>query len=93
MKLYATVSSERGKTAKLGDDKWLEIELTCGNSRVGTIILDYQGGKDWELSYQRGGEPSYLIDSCITPKTIDTKAKRQKDEYCNECMSTPCQQQ
>ena len=67
MKLYATIENDRGKVKNIGGDKWLEIELKCGNNRVGFVILDHRGGNDWELSYQRGNEESYRIDSCITP--------------------------
>lgn len=75
MKLYATITNDTGKKEGKGGDKWLEIELTCRNNTVGRIILDYLGGDDWELSYERPGEPSYIIDSCITPK-----GKQQKGE-------------
>lgn len=67
MKLYATITNSKGKKEGKGDDKWLEIELTYKNNLIGRIILDYQGGDDWELSYSQGNHQTYLIDSCITP--------------------------
>jgi hypothetical protein len=71
MKLYATIENEDGKKDVVGGgNKWVEVDLTVGNSLIGRIILDEQGGDDWILTYQRGPscKQSWTIDSNITPK-------------------------
>lgn len=72
MKLYAKLSSERnGKEVGKGGDKYLEIALYVGPEKIGTVILDEQGGKDWNLSYEKYGQESYLID--------------KNEQSCDEC--------
>jgi hypothetical protein len=64
MKLYAELMSEKNsKMIGKGGDKYIEIRLAIGQDHIGTVILDSQGGKDWDLSYERNGESSYLIDN------------------------------
>lgn len=81
MKLYAKLSSEKNaKEVGKGGDKYLEVALYVGADKIGTVILDHQGGKDWDLSYERKGEPSYLIDSHETKaQTINGKAYPEED--------------
>ena len=68
MKLYCNISNDKGKMEGIGGDKWIEMELSIGNIRIGRVILDFQGGKDWDLSYEKWLEPSYLIDSSTKEK-------------------------
>ena len=75
MKLYATVVNEKHRAKGVGSEKWLEVSFQVGNKHIGQIILDYQGNKDWDLSYEKNGEPSYLIDS-----SENYQAKKQKGE-------------
>ena len=90
MKLYATITSERNtKEVGKGGDKYLEIDLHVGSDRIGRIILDHQGGKDWALSYERPGKESWRVDSCITPKKKAEKQQGEEDGVCRKCGEGP----
>lgn len=101
MKLYATITTSRDSQKQgIGDDKWLEIELSLGNKRIGRIIFDYQGGKSFSLSYEkiaigRSSDGSKIIDSydfdCGCEQGVyacsdHAKAKKLKGEYDPTCV-------
>ena len=84
MKLYAKISSDRStKEEGKGGDKWIEIDLYIGADRIGRIVLDYQGSKDYGLSYEKNdGSSSRLIDA--------TEVKKEKGrKMCCACFNEP----
>jgi len=95
MKLYATVENSKGKAVKIGDNEHIAINLYQGNKKLYTLNVYYENVGDIEKP-----EMSTIItyrDWRIEEQTIDTKAKKQKDdricqhgkslfyECCNEC--------
>ena len=65
MPLFVYITDENGyNTGHAEGDKHLEIELHVDHERVGRVILDYQGGRSYAVSYEKNdGTPSRVIDS------------------------------
>ncbi|MCC6691371.1 MAG: hypothetical protein IT235_07540 [Bacteroidia bacterium] len=42
MKLYATLTNSKGKKEGIGDNEWIEIELSFGNLLIGRVIMRYE---------------------------------------------------
>jgi len=65
MPLFVYITDENGyNTGHADGDKHLEIELHVAHERVGRVILDYQGGRSYTVSYEKNdGTPSRVIDS------------------------------
>jgi hypothetical protein len=89
MKLYATTTSERASKGQGGND-FLEIvllqEVTGERVNVGKVIME-QGKVHFLYN-----EISDDVIVTLNGSRINEKSEKQKGEYCNECMSTPCQQ-
>jgi hypothetical protein len=97
MKLYATVTSERATKGQGGE--YLDIELkdeerVCfATIKVRTDRLDGQSVTIWHdgLTDVRTHKDSAWNREIYEYRK--TKGEKQKGEYCNECMATPCHQQ
>lgn len=96
MKLYATVESERAKKAQ-GGNRHLKMYLNVGSAtdsnHVATILLNVvENDVVLQVWDKEKGELCERQIYSLEGQNI-TKGKKKKDEYCEQCMSTPCQQE
>lgn len=94
MKLYATVTSERATKSQGG--KRIETTIQNGNRDI-LLRMETFSADDARLpEYSKivDGDIAFLVNlkSNIAFYLDKMKGERQKGEYCDECMSTPCQQ-
>lgn len=96
MKLYATITSERASKGQ-GGNKQVEILLQVDPKlriQTGRIIMKVEED-GYTIKYYPicGASFRSTKDKNVIVLLDTTRGKKQKDEYCTECMHPECQQQ
>lgn len=89
-KLFIKTTNERGKTATLAGNEFLDIEINVGNVRIASYTLRYSDDIEEAEVLEDGQSPSGWVlydnnDSAVWWILDEKKGKKQQGKKCIVC--------